>query len=128
MNEHNVLNKDKIAEIETQAITDTATRWNVSEELVDESVQDYTEMIENFERYLNERYPDENMDTQPYVAMEIAKKVNRDIADKHGMDEGTYVVDVNKIGIDHTAEMPKTVEIQPGQTMGLDIDIDTGIR
>jgi len=87
MNEHNVLNKDKIAEIETQAITDTATRWNVSEELVDEIVQDYTEMIENFERYLNERYPDENMDTQPYVAMEIAKKVNRDIADKHGMDE-----------------------------------------
>ena len=34
---------------------------------------------------------------------------------------------MNKIGIDHTAEVPKTVEIQPGQTIGLDIDIDTGI-
>jgi len=50
-------------------------------------MQDYTEMVEKFERYLNERYPDENIDTQPYVAMEIAEKVNRDIADKHGMDE-----------------------------------------
>jgi len=87
MYEHNALNEDTIAEIETQAITDTAKRWNVSEELVGEIMQDYTEMVEKFERYLNERYPDENMDTQPYVAMEIAKKVNRDIADKHGMDE-----------------------------------------
>jgi len=87
MYEHNALNEDTIAEIETQAITDTAKRWNVSEELVGEIMQDYTEMVEKFERYLNERYPDENMDTQPYVAMEIAKNVNRDIADKHGMDE-----------------------------------------
>ena len=87
MYEHNALNEDTIAEIETQAITDTAKRWNVSEELVGEIMQDYTEMVEKFERYINERYPDENMDTQPYVAMEIAKKVNRDIADKHGMDE-----------------------------------------
>ena len=87
MYEHNALNEDTIAEIETQAITDTAKRWNVSEELVGEIMQDYTEMVEKFERYINERYPDENMDTQPYVAMEIAKKVDRDIADKHGMDE-----------------------------------------
>ena len=87
MNERDALNEDKIAEIETQAITDTAKRLNVSEELVDEIVQDYTEMIEDFERYLNERYPDENMDTQPYVAMEIANKVNRDIANKYGLDE-----------------------------------------
>ncbi len=87
MYEHNALNEDTIAEIETQAITDTAKRWNVSEELVGEIMQDYTEMVEKFERYLNERYPDENMDTQPYVAMEIAKKVDGDIADKHGMDE-----------------------------------------
>jgi hypothetical protein len=87
MYEHNALNEDTIAEIETQAITDTAKRWNVSEELVGEIMQDYTEMVEKFERYINERYPDENMDTQPYVTMEIAEKVNRDIADKHGMDE-----------------------------------------
>ena len=87
MYEHSALNEDKIAEIETQAIIDTATRWNVSEELVGEIMQDYAEMVEKFERFLNERYPDEDMDTQPYVAMEIANKVNRDIADKHDMDE-----------------------------------------
>ena len=87
MNEHNALNDGKMADIETQAITDTATRWSVSEKLVAQIMQDYTEMIENFERYVDERYPDENMNTKPYVAMEIAKKVNRDIADKCGMDE-----------------------------------------
>ena len=38
-------------------------------------------------RYVDERYPDENMNTQPYVIMEITKKVNRDIADKYKMDE-----------------------------------------
>jgi len=100
MYEHNALNEDTIAEIETQAITDTAKRWNVSEELVGKIMQDYTEMVEKFERYLNERYPDENMGTQPYVAMEIAKKVNRDIADKHGMDEeivGMIIQDYTEI-------------------------------
>ena len=87
MNEHDALNEDKMAEIGTRAITDTATRWSVSEELVDEIMQDYTEMIEHFEGYINERYPDDNMNTQPYVVMEITKKVTRDIADRHGMDE-----------------------------------------
>ena len=46
------------------------------------------------------RYPDENMDTQPYVAMEMAKKVTRDIADKHGMDEevvGTIIQDYTEM-------------------------------
>ena len=87
MNEHNALNEDKMADIKTQAITDTATRWSVSEKLVDEIMHDYTAMIEDFERYINERYPDDNMNTQPYVAMEITKKVTRDIADKYSMDE-----------------------------------------
>ena len=36
MNEHNALNEDKMADIETRAITDTATRWCVAEKLVDE--------------------------------------------------------------------------------------------
>ena len=114
MYEHNALNEDTIAEIETQAITDTATRWNVSEELVGEIMQDYTEMVEKFERYLNERYPDENMDTQPYVAMEIAKKVNRDIADKHGMDEeivGMIIQDYTEMIHDSLErEMPEELD------------------
>ena len=41
---------------------------------------------------------------------------------------GDYVVDINKAGIDHSADVPRTVEIKTGQTVTLDIDIDTGIR
>ena len=87
MNEQNAPNEDKMADIESQAITDTATRWSVSEELVDEIIEDYAEMIEDFNRFLNERYQDDNMNTNPYVIMEITKKVNGDIADKYKMDE-----------------------------------------
>ena len=87
MNEHNALNEDKMADIETRAITDTATRWCIDEELVNEIIQDYAEMIENFERYINERYPNENMNVQPYLTKEITKKAARDIADKYNMDE-----------------------------------------
>ncbi len=87
MNEHNALNEDKMAEIETRAITDTATRWRIDEKVVDEIIQDYTEMIENFERYINERYPDDNMNVQPYITKEITKKAAKDIADKYDMDE-----------------------------------------
>ena len=100
MNEHNALNEDKMADIETRAITDTATRWCIDEKLVDEIIQDYTEMIENFERYINERYPNENMNVQPYITKEITKKVARDIADKYDMDEK-----VVRMIIQHYAEM-----------------------
>jgi hypothetical protein len=41
---------------------------------------------------------------------------------------GKYVVDINRIGIDSSSEVPSTVEIAPGETITLDIDIDTGIR
>lgn len=41
---------------------------------------------------------------------------------------GNYVVDINRAGIDHSAEVPRTVEIKTGQTVTLDISIDTGIR
>ena len=44
-------------------------------------------MIENFERFLNERYPGDRMNRQPYVVMEINNKVTRDIADKHKLDQ-----------------------------------------
>jgi len=44
-------------------------------------------MIEDFERYISERYPDENMNVQPYIIKEITKKAARDIADKYDMDE-----------------------------------------
>ena len=41
---------------------------------------------------------------------------------------GSYVVDINNIGIDRSAEVPQEVEIKAGQTVKLDISIDTGIR
>lgn len=39
-----------------------------------------------------------------------------------------YVIDINRIGIDHSSEVPAKIEIEPSETILLDIDIDTGIR
>ena len=41
---------------------------------------------------------------------------------------GTYVVDINHVGVDMAKELPKTVEIKSGQVTRLDVEIDTGIR
>ena len=41
---------------------------------------------------------------------------------------GEYVVDINRIGIDSSPDVPKRIEIESGQTVIVDIDIDTGIR
>jgi hypothetical protein len=41
---------------------------------------------------------------------------------------GTYVVDINRIGIDSAAGLPKQIEITRRGITKLDIDIDTGIR
>lgn len=41
---------------------------------------------------------------------------------------GIYVVDINRIGIDSSSDVPRTVEIKSGEVVKLDIDIDTGIR
>jgi hypothetical protein len=41
---------------------------------------------------------------------------------------GTYVVDIKHQGIDRSPELPKTVTIRAGETIQLDISIDTGIR
>jgi len=41
---------------------------------------------------------------------------------------GIYVVDINHIGIDSSSDVPRAIDIAPGQTITLDIDIDTGIR
>lgn len=41
---------------------------------------------------------------------------------------GEYVVDINHAGIDSAEGLPATVNIEPGSTVTLNIDIDTGIR
>ena len=44
------------------------------------------------------------------------------------LEPGTYMVDINHIGIDYSEDVPKQVEIKSGTTFKLDIEIDTGIR
>ena len=41
---------------------------------------------------------------------------------------GTYVVDINRGGIDSSKSLPAKVQIEAGQTKTLDVEIDTGIR
>ena len=41
---------------------------------------------------------------------------------------GTYVVDINYIGIDTVANLPVKITVSIDETVTIDIDIDTGIR
>lgn len=41
---------------------------------------------------------------------------------------GSYRVDIGNEGIDQSPELPETVTIREGETVRLDISIDTGIR
>ncbi len=41
---------------------------------------------------------------------------------------GTYIVDINYLGVDSSSDVPQKIEIKPGETVRLNIDIDTGIR
>ncbi|UCG54120.1 MAG: hypothetical protein JSV32_05840 [Dehalococcoidia bacterium] len=44
------------------------------------------------------------------------------------LEPGSYMVDINRIGVDSSSDVPKQIEILSGITVRLDIDIDTGIR
>jgi hypothetical protein len=44
------------------------------------------------------------------------------------LEPGTYVVDINHAGIDRSPDVPRTVTIRTGETVTLDIAIDTGLR
>jgi hypothetical protein len=41
---------------------------------------------------------------------------------------GTYVVDINHLGVDHAAGLPQEIQIIADGVTVLDVDIDTGIR
>ena len=41
---------------------------------------------------------------------------------------GNYVVDINRIGIDRSADVPKTITIKANNVTRLDITIDSGLR
>jgi hypothetical protein len=44
------------------------------------------------------------------------------------LKSGGYTVDIYHNGIGHVSGVPQKIEIKPGQTVELNIDIDTGIR
>jgi hypothetical protein len=44
------------------------------------------------------------------------------------LEPGIYTIDINRIGIDYSDDVPTQVEIKSKTTFKLDIDIDTGIR
>ena len=47
----------------------------------------------------------------------------------HGdLPVGTYVVDINHLGLDFAKGLPREIEIVENETLWLDIAIDTGIR
>ena len=41
---------------------------------------------------------------------------------------GLYVVDINYAGSDLAQGLPKTIQLEPGETLQLDVTIDTGQR
>lgn len=45
-----------------------------------------------------------------------------------GLPAGSYVVDINRLGIDSAAGLPTEVIVRAGEVTVLDVDIDTGIR
>ena len=60
---------------------------------------------------------------------EVARlQINADGSYRAELPAGEYVVDINHAGIDSAVGLPATVNIEPGSTVTLNIDIDTGIR
>jgi len=73
-----------------------------------------------------------------YVGREILVRtagevVARAALDPHGhyrvaLPAGTYVVDINHVGMDASADVPRAIGVRRGETVRVDIAIDTGIR
>jgi hypothetical protein len=55
-------------------------------------------------------------------------KIGSDGTYRVELPPGKYVVKLAPTGIDRGFNLPRTVEVVSGQTLRLDIDIDTGIR
>jgi hypothetical protein len=54
--------------------------------------------------------------------------INNDGFYRTALSPGTYNVDINHAGMDHSPDLPTAVTILKGQTVVLNISIDTGIR
>ena len=55
-------------------------------------------------------------------------KINPDGRYRAELPVGSYVIDINRIGIDSANNLPLEIQITPNQIVNLDIEIDTGIR
>ncbi len=55
-------------------------------------------------------------------------RIDSDGTFRIALPPGTYVVALARSGIDRARELPKTITVESGKTIQLDIDIDTGIR
>jgi hypothetical protein len=55
-------------------------------------------------------------------------QIGPDGAYKVALPPGTYTVDLSRVGMDFSKDLPATVEIVAGQNITLDVDVDTGIR
>ena len=55
-------------------------------------------------------------------------KINPDGTYRVALPPGTYVVGIGRTGMDRARGLPKTIVIPAGQTVRLDISIDTGMR
>jgi len=58
------------------------------------------------------------------ITVSLDQKGNYRVA----LGPGKYVIDINRIGIDSSADVPKEITVESGKTAKLDIQIDTGIR
>lgn len=54
--------------------------------------------------------------------------INNDGSYRVVLVPGSYVIDINRIGMDRSPDVPKEIEIKFNETITLDISIDTGIR
>lgn len=55
-------------------------------------------------------------------------KINPNGTYNVNLPPGVYVVNIARTGIDRGKNLPKTITVESGKTVQLDIDIDTGIR
>ena len=58
----------------------------------------------------------------------VRTRVRADGSYRLAAEPGRYVADINGIGVDSSADVPRNIEIRAGETTRLDIEIDTGIR
>jgi hypothetical protein len=60
---------------------------------------------------------------------EVARfSLSPDCSYRVALPAGDYRVELDRRGIDRTADLPRAVTIAAGQTTRLDLSIDTGIR